>query len=106
LSWRWKWSGQDSSYVTHLNHLLQRLCEADVDFVIVGGFAAMLHGSSTGVGDYAQVRANSSEVSLFGQRVRVIAVEDLIKSKQALGRDKDLLAVKELLAILEKTGAK
>ena len=29
-----------------LNRLLQRLCAADVDFVIVGGFGAVLHGSS------------------------------------------------------------
>ena len=32
--------------MTELNQLLQRLCDAEIDFVIVGGFAAMLHGSS------------------------------------------------------------
>ena len=32
--------------MTELNRLLQRLIEADIDFVIVGGFGAMLHGSS------------------------------------------------------------
>lgn len=32
--------------MTELNRLLQRLFDADIDFVIVGGFAAMLHGSS------------------------------------------------------------
>lgn len=32
--------------MTELNQLLQTLCDADVDFVVVGGFAAMLHGSS------------------------------------------------------------
>ena len=32
--------------MTEINRLLQKLCEADIDFVIVGGFAAMLHGSS------------------------------------------------------------
>ena len=32
--------------MTELNRLLQQLCDADIDFVIVGGFAAMLHGSS------------------------------------------------------------
>jgi hypothetical protein len=32
--------------MTELNQLLQRLCDADIEFVIVGGFAAMLHGSS------------------------------------------------------------
>ena len=32
--------------MTELNRLLQRLSDAKIDFVIVGGFAAMLHGSS------------------------------------------------------------
>jgi len=156
--------------VTELNRLLQRLCDAEVDFVIVGGFAAMLHGSSlltrdldvcavltadnleklrevfrelhpmhrltpqrlsfldnpgpgvdlknlylqtdlgpldllssiAGVGDYERVRAASIEVDLFGQHVRVISIDDLIKAKEALGREKDWLAVKELRAIIEK----
>lgn len=157
--------------MTELNRLLQQLFKADVEFVIVGGFGAMLHGSSlvtrdldvcavltadnleklratfrnlhpthrltpqrtsfldnpepgtalnnlylqtdlgpldlmssiTGVGDYARVAAGSVEVELFGHRVRVIGLEDLILAKQALGREKDLLAVKELRAILEKS---
>jgi hypothetical protein len=33
-------------FVIDINRLLQRVCDADVDFVIVGGFAATLHGSS------------------------------------------------------------
>jgi hypothetical protein len=32
--------------VTDLNRLLQRLCAAEIEFIIVGGFAVMLHGSS------------------------------------------------------------
>jgi predicted nucleotidyltransferase len=32
--------------VNEINRLLKRLCDAEIDFVIVGGFAAMLHGSS------------------------------------------------------------
>jgi predicted nucleotidyltransferase len=169
-NWRSKWQGRGGNYVTELNRLLQRLCEAELDFVIVGGFAAMLHGSAlltrdldvcvvlsaenlarlrdtfralhpthrqsaqrlsfldnpdpgtalenlylqtdlgpidflgsiAGVGSYAQVRANAIEVELFGHRVRVIAVADLIASKRAMSRDKDRLALKELLAIVEK----
>jgi len=157
--------------VTELNRLLQRLFEAEIDFVIVGGFGAMLHGSSlltrdldvcavltaenldklratfgdlhpihrltpqrisflenpergtllknlylqtdlgpldlmssiTGVGDYARVAAGSVEIELFGRRARVIGLDDLILAKQAMGREKDLLAVKELRAILAKT---
>jgi predicted nucleotidyltransferase len=156
--------------VTELNQLLQRLAEAKIDFVIVGGFAAMLHGSSlltrdldvcailtsenleklrdvfrelhpvhrmtsprisfldnpdpgiplnnlylqtdlgpldllskiTGVGDFKRVRTASIQVELFGQTVNVMAIEDLIQAKQAIGREKDWLAVKELRAIVEK----
>lgn len=157
--------------MNELNRLLQRLFEADIDFVIVGGFGAMLHGSSlltrdldvcavltaenieklrttfrdlhpthrqspnrlsflenpdpgvalnnlylqtdlgpldlmssiTGVGDYARVAASAIEVELFGRRVKVIGLDDLIAAKEALGRDKDLLAAKELRAILERS---
>lgn len=156
--------------MSELNRLLQRLIEADVEFVIVGGFGGVLHGSSlvtrdldvcalltptnveklraafrelnprhrlssgrlsflenpepgtelknlylqtdlgpldlmssiTGVGDYARVAASAIEVELFGHRVKVISIEDLIAAKEALGRDKDLLAAKELRAILER----
>jgi molybdopterin-guanine dinucleotide biosynthesis protein len=34
------------SILIDINRLLQRLCDAEIDFVIVGGFAATLHGSS------------------------------------------------------------
>lgn len=156
--------------MTQLNQLLQRLCDAEIDFVIVGGFAAMLHGSAlltrdldvcavltetnvaklretfrdlnpthrfttqrlsfldnpdpgvplknlylqttwgpidilgsiAGVGDFAQVRSESIEIELFGRKCRIISVETLIKAKEALGRDKDKLAAKELRAIVEK----
>ena len=167
---RSSWKGQAESYVAELNGLLQSLFDAEVDFVIVGGFGAMLHGSSlvtrdldvcavltpsnieklrsafrdlhpthrhnpnrlsfldnpepgvllknlylqtdlgpldlmsaiTGVGDYERVASKAIEVELFGRGVRVIAIEDLIAAKEALGREKDLLAVKELRAILER----
>jgi hypothetical protein len=155
--------------VSELNRLLQRLCDADIDFVIVGGFAATLHGSSLvtrdldvcailsnenveklrealrdlqpthrmtpqklsfldnpdpgvevrnlylrtdlgpvdvlssilGVGDFDRVRAASIQVELFGRSCRVISLDDLIRAKEALGRDKDLLAAKELRAVRE-----
>ncbi|HEY1890062.1 MAG TPA: hypothetical protein VGG63_06630 [Steroidobacteraceae bacterium] len=154
-----------------LSQLLQRLADADIDFVVVGGFAALIHGSTLvtrdldvcavlshedveklrgalrdlnpthrltpqklsflanpesgvpvrnlyleteigtvdilssilGVGDFARVRAGSVEIDLFGRRCRVISVDDLITAKEALGREKDLLAAKELRAIREKT---
>ena len=156
--------------MSDINRLLQRLCDAEIDFVIVGGFAAMLHGSSlltrdldvcavltresvaklreilwdlhpehrlttqkpsfldnpdpdvnvlnlylrtdfgpvdflssiTGVGDFASVRANAIEVELFGRRCLVMSLDDLIRAKEAIGRDKDVQAVIQLRAIREK----
>ena len=158
--------------MVELNRLLQTLSAADVDFVIVGGFAAMLHGSSmltrdldvcmvltdasvaklrdafrglhpvhrqttqrlsfldtpdpgvplknvylqtdlgpldvlgtiAGLGDYAEVRRNAVPFELFGHRVFVISIDDLIHAKEALGRPKDLIVAQELRAIREKGG--
>jgi len=156
--------------VVQLNRLIERLCDAGVDFVIVGGFAGVLHGSSLvtrdldvcavlsaeniaklraalgdlhpihrltpqrlsfmdipepgldmknlyletqlgpvdflgsilGIGDFERVRAASIEIELFGRPCRVISLQDLIRAKEALGRDKDLLAAQQLRAIAEK----
>lgn len=60
-------------------------------------------GAITGVGTFADVERNAVQVDLFGRRLKVIGVEDLIKAKEALGRDKDVIAVKELRAIFEKS---
>lgn len=155
--------------MTTLNNLLQKLCDADIEFMIVGGFAAVLHGSSTltrdldvctllsstnieklrktfgdlnpvhrfksqklsfldnpspgeslnnlylqtdlgpidflsnidGVGGYEEVSKYSDEITLFGRKVKIINLEALVKAKETLGREKDLLAAKELRAILE-----
>ncbi len=170
--WIWRWNSRRSAgiSVAELNRLLQRLCDAEIDFVIVGGFAAVLHGSTLvtrdldvcailtpenvgklreilrdlkpthrftpqrlsfldnpepgaylqnlyletelgaidilssilGVGDFGRVRAASIEIELFERRCRVMSLEDLMRAKEALGRDKDLLALKELRAIAEK----
>ena len=156
--------------MTNLNNLLQKLCKAEVEFVIVGGFAAVIHGSSMltqdldvcielndfnieklrstfadlhpvhrfsserlsflenpkpgsvlknlylqtdlgpidflnnidGVGSYIDVRNNADEITLFNRKVYIININALLKAKETLGREKDLLAAKELRAILEK----
>jgi hypothetical protein len=156
--------------MTELNKLLQRLCDADIDFVIVGGFAAMLHGSSmltrdldvcalltdttiaklretfrdlhpthrhtpqrlsfldnpdpgvllknvyiqtdlgpldvmgsiTGIESFAVLRSHAVPFDLFGRKVFVISLDDLIKAKEALGRNKDLLTAQELRVIADK----
>jgi hypothetical protein len=156
--------------VSDLNQLIQRLCDADIEFVIVGGFAAMLHGSSLvtrdldvcvvltaenvqklrhafqdlhpahrltsqklsfldnpdpgvevhnlylrtdlgpidvlssirGVGDFERISKESVEIELFGRSCRIISLDDLIRAKEAMGREKDFLAAKELRAVREK----
>lgn len=153
-----------------LKQLLERLVDADIEFVIVGGFAAVLHGSTlvtrdldvctmltdvdiaklrtiladlapvhrigdgrlsfltnpdsgaslknlyletdagaidfltyiTGVGDFQRVRAHAVEIELFGRRCLVMSLPDLIVAKRALGRDKDLLAARELEDIVDR----
>ncbi len=55
-----------------------------------------------GIGDYQALARHSIKVPLFGRKYRVISLEDLIKAKEALGREKDLLTAKELRAIQAK----
>ena len=153
-----------------LHHLLQRFADAGLEFVVVGGFAGVLHGSSyvtedldicavmspeniaklrlaladlkpvhrmthkklsflehppagqplanvyleteagivdvlgsvLGIGEYDKLVQNAIEIPLFGRRCRVISMDDLIKAKEAMGREKDLLTAKELRAIAAK----
>lgn len=154
----------------NFSHLLQRLADVGLDFVIVGGFAAITHGSAyitrdvdicavltdenvaklrhalrdwnprhrmtpqrlsflnhpaagqpvnnlylqtdmgvidiissvLGVGDFPRLRTEAEELEVDGRKYRVISLADLIKAKEALGREKDLLTAKELRVIAAK----
>jgi len=154
-----------------LSDLLSILSQSNIDFVVVGGFAGVLHGSTlvtrdldlctlltpehiaklklvlkdfhpkhrmtpnklpfseippegqslnnlyletdlgvvdfltsiTGVGDFERIRSKTKEVEIRSQKINFINLEDLIKAKEAMNRDKDRLAVKELRAIQTKT---
>lgn len=156
--------------MTPFSQLLQRIADAGIDFVIVGGFAAVTHGSSyvtrdidlclvlsqenierlrraladlnprhrmtpqrlsfltyppagqpvqnlylvtdagvvdvlssvLGVGDFARLKAKADVLAVEGRNYAVMALEDLIAAKEALGREKDLLTAKELRAIATK----
>jgi len=152
------------------SQLLQRLADVGLEFVIVGGYAAITYGSSyltrdvdictalteenvaklrqalrdwnpkhrlthkrlsfldfpppgqslnnlylqtdmgaidilssiLGVGDFAELKSRAEELEVDGKRHLVISLEDLIRAKEALGREKDLLMAKELRAIASK----
>jgi len=151
----------------NLGSLLDTLLKAKIDFVLIGGFASVIHGSSmvtqdidvcmminpaqieklrdclrefnpthrmtpkrlsflefpsdvsslknvyletdlgvldvisevTGVGSFAAVSAHAAEIEIYGKKCKVISLEDLIASKKALGRGKDLVVVRELEVI-------
>jgi predicted nucleotidyltransferase len=153
----------------NFDRLLHRLADSGLDFVIIGGFAAVTHGSSLmtrdldicvlltnetveklritladwnpkhrmtpqrlsflefpktgevknlyletdqgivdilsdvlGIGDFYRLREAAEIFEIGGRRYQVISLEDLIVAKEAVGRDKDLLAAKELRAIAAK----
>lgn len=151
----------------NLEGLLEFLAKSPLDFILIGGFAAVLHGSNQttrdidiclvlspqhidelrrilkplhpkhrmtaekwsflehpadvrriknlyletdlgvldivthveAVGDFYDVLRNASEIELYGGKCFLISLEDLIKSKRALGRHRDLVVVEELEAM-------
>ncbi len=153
-----------------LHLLLNRLADAGVEFVIIGGFAGTLHGSALltndvdvcavlspaniekiraafadinpvhrqthrrlsfldhpapgvplnnlyletdqglvdvlssvlGLGDFQRLKERAIEIPVHGRKLSLISLDDLITAKEAVGREKDLLAVKELRAIAAK----
>ena len=55
--------------------------------------------SILGVGDFARLKKKAEDFEIDGSVYHVISLEDLIVAKEAMGREKDLLAAKELKAI-------
>jgi hypothetical protein len=168
----WNSTGFAKNAVKSLSQLLQRLVDSRVDFVVVGGFAGVLHGSALvtrdldicavltpenvkclretlkdlnpshrmtpqrlsflqipkpgesvnnlylqtdwgvvdilssilGLGDFESIKANSETFEVAGKKCRLISLPDLIRAKEAMGREKDLLAAKELKAIAAMRG--
>jgi hypothetical protein len=49
-----------------------------------------------------QVRVNAEQFEIGGRTCRLISLPDLVRAKEAMGREKDLLAAKELRAIAAK----
>ena len=152
--------------IQNFDRLLHRLADSGLEFVIIGGFAAVTHGSALltrdldicvvltdetvaklrtiladwhpkhrltpqklsflefptqgpvenlyletdfgvvdilssvlGVGDFARLQESAEAFAIGGRTYQVISLEDLIVAKEAVGREKDLLAAKELRAI-------
>ncbi len=58
-----------------------------------------LLGEVSGVGDYAQALARSQEREIYGRKVAVLSLDDLIAAKKAAGRNKDHGHLLELEAL-------
>jgi predicted nucleotidyltransferase len=75
---------------TGYRELLVRLHDQRVEFVLIGGVAAVIHGSG------------SEEVEAFGVTLRVVTLDGLIHLKRAAGRPKDLESIAELEALRDE----
>lgn len=61
-------------------------------------------GDIAGIGDYDKVVARSSAITLAFGECRVLTLDALIEAKLAVGREKDLAALRFLRAIKDKPG--
>jgi predicted nucleotidyltransferase len=59
-------------------------------------------GEVTGLGNYGDIALRAIEIEVHGAHVRVLSLEDLIRSKAAAGRAKDLVDLEALRALAEK----
>ena len=58
----------------------------------------------TGLGDFEEVAKRTVKIDIEGRACRVLKIDALIESKRAIGRDKDLLAVRQLESIKKRSG--
>lgn len=155
----------------NLNLLLKRLLDSHLDFVLIGGYAAVVHGSSqvthdldicavvteselqklkialkdlsakhrmnksfqptleeyptpgqsldnyylktsAGVldiinqvipaGSFEDIKRNAIEIKIFGHICKIISLDDLIKVKASMTRDKDKIVLTELMELKQK----
>lgn len=107
---------------TDFERAFAALVDGGVEFVIVGGLAATVHGSARLTHDldvvYARSQENLERLAralepyspylrgappglLFGRDCRVVNLDTLIRAKKAAGRLKDLEVIAELESLRE-----
>jgi hypothetical protein len=57
--------------------------------------------TAAGVGGYDDHTANAADVDIFGRRIRVAGLDDIIRSKESLQREKDNFVLDQLRRIRE-----
>jgi hypothetical protein len=85
----------------------ERTVQLGANFTLDIGVESLdLLGEMSGLGGYEQIIGRTVEVLYGGVRVRALALEDLIRTKTAAGREKDIAALPDLRALLkEKTSS-
>ncbi len=74
--------------------------QAGLNFTLITDCGALdLLGEVSGVGNYSQMLAQSSELLMFGMIVRVLSIDGLIASKKAAGGNKDHAHLLELIEL-------
>jgi hypothetical protein len=75
---------------------LRRLSAIGVPFVVVGGVAASLYGSTRLTTDLDQLLGRATALKLGKATIAIASVNDLIAMKRAAGRPQDLLDIEVL----------
>jgi predicted nucleotidyltransferase len=69
---------------------------------LIGSEELDLLGTMSAIGGYEDVIARAVEMQVAGHSVKVLALPDLIATKEAAGRQKDLVVLPALRALLEQ----
>ena len=81
----------------------QRALQIGLNFTLQTSLGSLdLLGEVPGMSTYPELLAGSSEVLVFGERVRCVDLPMLIHLKRAAGRPKDFEVIAELEALLEE----
>lgn len=83
--------------------LIRRLAAARIDFVIVGGYAAVFYGSARLTHD---IDVCCRVIDIEGCRCRVLDLDALIDAKKAMAREKDSQVILDLEVLRERSKKK
>ena len=62
-----------------------------------------LLGEVTGLGNYNDISLRAIEVDIFGSQMKLLSLDDLLRSKAAAGRAKDLIDLEALRALAKRS---